>query len=63
MVALLSLLFQFVLPLWVMTGDISSYESKLPSYHFWLGAASIIHLVTIAAWVLVSERTVTQSAE
>jgi cytosine permease len=62
-VALLSLLVQFVLPLWVMSGDPSAYDSKLPNYHLWLSAASIIHLVTIAAWVLVSERTVVQTAE
>ncbi|MEO2019573.1 MAG: hypothetical protein ABGZ53_34990, partial [Fuerstiella sp.] len=61
--ALLSLLVQFVLPLWVMSGDPGAYESKLPGYHFWLGAASIIHLVTIAAWVLISERTVVQAAD
>lgn len=63
LVAMLSLLVQFVLPLWVMTGDPSAYDSKLPSYRFWLGAASIIHLVTIAAWVLISERTVVQTVE
>ncbi|MEO1984327.1 MAG: nucleoside transporter, partial [Fuerstiella sp.] len=62
-VALLSLLVQFVLPLWVMTGDPGAYESKLPGYHFWLGAASVVHLATIAAWVLVSERTVVQAAD
>jgi hypothetical protein len=44
-----------------MTEDASAYEAKLPGYHFWLGAASIIHMVTIAAWVLISERTVAKT--
>lgn len=56
-VALLSLLVQFALPLWVVSGSNTLYEAKLPTYFFWLGAASVVHLVTIAAWVLIGERT------
>ena len=39
-----------------MTGAASGYESKLPSYRLWLGVASVIHLVTVAAWVLIGEQ-------
>lgn len=56
MVALLSLLIQIVLPFWVLSGGIEWHDSKLPRYHFWLGIASVLHLATIAAWVLVGER-------
>ncbi|MBC8353991.1 MAG: nucleoside transporter [Planctomycetes bacterium] len=62
-IALVSLLAQVLLPFWVMAGGNSVYESKLPSYHFWLGAASVIHLVTIAAWVLIGEQTVVRPTD
>ncbi|MDC0935855.1 hypothetical protein OAS39_06185 [Pirellulales bacterium] len=61
--ALLSLAVAFALPLWVLWGGNDLYESRLPSYHLWLGAASVIHLATVAAWVLIGEKTVAQPAE
>ncbi len=45
-----------ILPFWVFSGEFEAYAAKLPSYRFWLGAASILHLVTVAAWVLIGER-------
>jgi len=42
--------------MWLMSRDNSHYESRFPMYHFWLGVASVIHLVTIAVWVLFAER-------
>ena len=62
-IALLSLAVAFALPLWVLWGGNDLYESRLPSYHLWLGTASVIHLATVAAWVLIGEKTVTQPAE
>lgn len=63
LVALLSLLVAFVLPLWIVSCENSLYESRLPIYHKWLGTASVIHLATIAVWVLVGERTVKQNSD
>ncbi len=63
LIALLSLLGQILLPLWLLSGENGIYESRLPSYHFWLGVASVIHLVTIAAWVLIGERSVARTSE
>lgn len=61
LVALVSLLVQIIFPLWVVSGENSAYAAKLPSYHFWLGIASLIHLATVAAWVLVVEQTPEQT--
>ena len=57
------LLVSFVLPLWVVSGENSLYESRLPIYHKWLGTASVIHLATIAVWVLIGERTVKRDSD
>ncbi len=62
-IALVSLLLQIVLPLWIALSESGEYESRLPSYFYWLGIASVIHLVTIAAWVLIGERNQEQSPE
>ena len=63
LIALLSLLFQMFLPLWLVSGENAVHELQLPDYHFWLGAASVIHLVTVAVWVLVGELTVTRTSD
>lgn len=55
-VALLSLLVQTGLPFWVITGNQGSWSARLNRFHFWLGIASVIHLLTIAVWVLLVER-------
>ncbi|MEZ6062298.1 MAG: hypothetical protein R3C19_18305 [Planctomycetaceae bacterium] len=55
-VALATLLFQLVLPFWVVRGGYEQYLTRMPDYLRWLGWASVIHLVTVAAWVLISER-------
>lgn len=57
LVALLSLGVAFALPLWVLWGSNDLYETRLQSYHLWLGVASVIHLATVATWVLLGERT------
>jgi len=56
LVALLSLAVAFILPIWVASGGNDLYDSRLQSYHLWLGMASVIHLATVAAWVLLGER-------
>jgi len=63
LVALLSLTLALALPLWVLWGGNELYESRLPSYHLWLGAASAVHLATVAAWVLLGEKRVAQPTE
>ena len=55
-VAVLTLVVQMILPFWVTGGDAAGYESRLPTYHGWLGVASVAHLSTVAVWVLISER-------
>lgn len=62
-IALLSLVVAFALPLWVLSGGNDLYESRVQPYHFWLGVVSIIHLATVAAWVLLRERTVEQTSD
>lgn len=61
--ALLSLAVAFTLPLWVLSGGNDLYDSRLQSYRLWLGVASVIHLATVAAWVLLGERTVGQAPD
>ncbi len=56
LVALLSLLFQVVLPLWLIWEGIAAYDARLPTYYFWLGFASVVHLGAITMWVLRVER-------
>lgn len=55
-ISLLSLLIQIGLPFWVTAGDHDAYDARLDRYHDWLGIASVIHLVTVAVWVLFVER-------
>ena len=62
-IVLLSLAVAFALPLWVLSGGNDLYESRVQLYHLWLGVASIIHLATVAAWVLLGERKVEQTAD
>ncbi len=56
MIAVVTLVVQLVLPFWLNSSDPSTYASRLPSYRFWLGIASVVHLAAIALWVLVDER-------
>jgi purine-cytosine permease-like protein len=56
LVALATLTFQIGLPVWILLDDVASWDSNLHRYHFWLGATSIVHLATIAVWVLYVER-------
>ena len=56
LVALVTLVVQIALPLWVVLSGNDGYDSKLPTYHFWLGTSSVIHLATVATWVFIKER-------
>ncbi len=57
MVALLSLGVAVFLPLWVLTAGVDHYDQRLEPYYLWLGIMSVVHLICIACWVLVGERT------
>ena len=52
---MLSLLVAVALPLWVLFSNQTSGEG-LQHYHFWLGIVSVLHLICLTCWVLVSER-------
>lgn len=54
--ALASLIVAFALPLWMVAGGSQRYATQWDDYRVWLGVASVIHLATTAAWVLLSER-------
>ena len=56
LIAVLSLLIQIILPLWVISARWTDYESRLPTYFFWLGVASVIHLSAVTVWVISAER-------
>ncbi|MCA8994582.1 MAG: hypothetical protein KDA88_21570 [Planctomycetaceae bacterium] len=55
-IALVSLLLQVALPIWLLLGDQEAYSARLSRLHFWLGITSVIHLSTVAVWVLAVER-------
>ncbi len=56
LIALVTLLLQAALPFWVISGGYEHYLSRTPDYLRWLGTLSVIHLATVAVWVLASER-------
>ena len=55
-IAVVSLVAQLILPLWVLSVDGADWESARKPYHLLLGLASIIHLAAVAAWVMIAER-------
>lgn len=61
-VALLSLGVAILLPLWVLIAGVDHYEERLEPYYLWLGIMSVVHLICIACWVLVGERTAGKEA-
>ena len=61
-VALLSLGVAVFLPLWVLFAGVDHYEERLEPYYLWLGIMSVVHLICIACWVLVGEKTAGKEA-
>jgi len=55
-VGLVSLLTALALPVWLLTSGVDGYQTRLSTYHTWLGAVSVLHLACAACWVLASEQ-------